>query len=141
MITSEPHDATWQPDSRVRQAFETVRTSIALFGVVGGIVLATLAAVTLLHGAVNAFMWVRAVVLLLIAPVLYRLAGRAARGARTSAVRIRVTTTVLPIAIVVVDLIPGVCPWWYAVMQMISAVPLVGVAVLVRRPPLSAAYD
>jgi hypothetical protein len=46
---------------------------------------------------------------------------------------LRVVTAVLPIAIVVVDLIPGVCPGWYAAMQAASAVPLVAVAVIARR--------
>lgn len=117
-------------DGGVRQSFDQMRKSVLLFGVVSAIVLATVAAVALTGGSVNTFMWVRAVILLLAAPLLHRLAVRAERK---SLERLRVVTTILPIAIVGVDLIPGVCPPWYTVMQAVSAVPLIAVAVITRR--------
>jgi hypothetical protein len=76
---------------------------------------------------------VRSGLLLLITPVLYRLVVGASQGRRRSFERLSAAALVLPVAIVVVDLIPGVCPVWYAAMQGASAVPLVGVAVMVRR--------
>jgi hypothetical protein len=120
-------------------AIDTVKKCTVIFGVASAIVLATVAAIALLHGSVSTFMWVRAGILLAATPVLYRLAVRASQGARKSFARLRVVTTVLPVAIVVVDLIPGVCPVWYAGMQAVSAVPLIGIAVVTRRRVVSAA--
>jgi hypothetical protein len=65
--------------------------------------------------------------------VFHRLAVRAGRNDQDAVQRLRTLTTTLPIAIVAVDLIPGVCPTWYAAMQAASAVPLVAIAVLARR--------
>lgn len=127
-------------DARVVDVFATVQKCIVIFGVVCAVVLATVAAVALAHGLVNTFMWIRAGILLLAAPLFYRWAVRASQGARKSVERLRTVTTILPIAIVVVDLIPGVCPVWYAGMQAVSAVPLVAVAVLTRRRVVQAAF-
>ncbi|RSM63201.1 hypothetical protein DMH03_14425 [Amycolatopsis sp. WAC 01376] len=123
-------------ESDVRQSFDQVRKCVLLFGVVSAIVLATVAAVALTGGSVNTFMGVRAVILLLAAPLLH---GLAAREERKSLERLRVVSTILPIAIVGVDLIPGVCPSWYTVMQAVSAVPLIAVAVITRRRVVRAA--
>jgi hypothetical protein len=46
----------------------------------------------------------------------------------------------MPIAIIGVDLIPGVCPAWYAVMQAICALPLIAIAILTRGRQLRAAF-
>lgn len=47
---------------------------------------------------------------------------------------------ILPIAIIGVDLIPGVCPAWYAAMQAIGALPLIAVAFLTRGRQLRSAF-
>jgi hypothetical protein len=127
-------------DARVVGFFGTVRKCIVIFGVASAVVLATVAATALAGGVVNTFMWVRAGVLLLAAPLSYRWAVRASRGAGQKVERLRTASTILPVAIVVVDLIPGVCPVWYAGMQAVSAVPLVAVAVLTRRRVVKAAF-
>jgi hypothetical protein len=54
--------------------------------------------------------------------------------------RLRLLTTVLPVAIVGVDLIPGVCPTWYAALQAVSALALVPIAFLTRLPEIRAAF-
>ncbi|MGA8118072.1 MAG: hypothetical protein WCA46_30940 [Actinocatenispora sp.] len=127
-----------QPDGTQR-AFDTARKCIVIFGVMSAIVVATVATTMLAHGSVNTFMWVRAGILLAVTPFLHRLAVRASRGMRKHLDRLRTISTVLPIAIVAVDLIPGVCPVWYAAMQGASAVPLVAIAVITRRRVLDAA--
>jgi hypothetical protein len=116
-----------------RTDFDTVKKCVTLFGIVGAITLGTVAVMAVIGQPATSFMWVRAAILLAAAPVLQRMAVRAARGERRAFARLRTLTVILPIAIVAVDLIPGVCPMWYAAMQGISALALVGAAVLLRR--------
>lgn len=134
--TSEPVAEPGKAD--VWEAFDTIKKCLVIFGVMSGIVLATDAAVALAHGPVSSFMWVRAGIMLLVAPVLYRLAARASHGAQKAFDRLRTVSLILPIAIIVVDLIPGVAPAWYAGMQGVSALAVLGVAVMMRRGALRA---
>jgi hypothetical protein len=127
-------------DSTTQEAFETVKKCVKLFGAVSGIVLATTAVVAILGNDVTAVMWIRGAVLLAMAPVILRLVAGAAQGSRSNFERVRILTTVLPVAIIVVDLIPGLCPGWYAAMQAIAALGLIGAAVITRRAPLSGAF-
>jgi len=123
------------------EAFETVKKGVKLFGAVSGIVLATTAISAALGGDVTAFMWIRGAIMLVMAPVILRLVASAAQGSRSSFERVRILTTVLPIAIIVVDLIPGLCPVWYAAMQAIGALGLLGAGIVTRRAPLSGAFS
>ncbi|MGK5551889.1 hypothetical protein ACSNOI_09775 [Actinomadura kijaniata] len=127
-------------DPRIRKSFDTARRCVTVYGVVCAVTLATVAALALGGGTTTTFMWVRAVILLAAAPVLHRMVTRAARGARRSFERVRAVAVILPIAIVGVDLVPGVCPAWYAAMQAVGALPLAGVAFLVNRPGPRAAF-
>lgn len=124
----------------VRKAFDTVRKCIVIFGVVGAIVVATLMVIAVTHGSVSTFMWVRAALLLAITPLFSRMVAHAAKRQRKAYERLRTVTLILPIAIIVVDVIPGVCPIWYAAMQAVSAVPLIAIAVITRRGALRAAF-
>ncbi|WP_329003431.1 hypothetical protein OHA18_09025 [Kribbella sp. NBC_00709] len=135
MTNSEVHPN----NAKVQELYETAKKCIGIYGVAGAIVLATLIVVAVLHGPVSTFMWVRAGLLLAVAPMLHRLAVRASQGSRPSLDRLRTVTTVLPIAIVVIDLIPGVCPGWYAALQGVSALALIAVAVITRRRALDGA--
>ncbi|WP_405058210.1 hypothetical protein OG474_36480 [Kribbella sp. NBC_01505] len=108
------------------EMFETVRKCLGLYGVASAVVLSVVIANAATQGSVSTFMWVRSVLLLAVTPLLYRLAARDPQ-------RLRTVATVLPIAIVVVDLIPGVCPVWFAALQAASALPLIAVAVMMRR--------
>jgi hypothetical protein len=121
-----------------QSALSVVRKLAVIYGVVSALVLATVAAVAIGHGSVSMFMWIRAGVLLLAAPMIYVWAARAAQGFLASLDRLRRLSLVLPIAIVVVDLIPGMCPIWYTAMQAVSAGALVAVAILTRRGSLRA---
>ncbi|MEV4475175.1 hypothetical protein [Nonomuraea sp. NPDC049504] len=105
---------------------------IYIYGVFSALTLVTVAVLTIIGDTASTFMWVRAVILLAVAPLLHRLLTRAEGGSRTSLERVRTITTIMPIAIVGVDLIPGLCPPWYATMQGLSAIPLVAVAFLTR---------
>ncbi|WP_433276127.1 hypothetical protein ACQPZA_33450 [Pseudonocardia xinjiangensis] len=141
-VPRDSDSAAWVPssDARVVDVFDTVKKCIVIFGVISAVVLATVATIALAGGFVNTFMWVRAGVLLLTAVLFYQWAVRGSRGAPKSVERLRIVSTILPIAVVVVDLIPGVCPVWYVGMQAVSAVPLVAIAVLIRRRVVKAAF-
>ncbi|MGW2370946.1 hypothetical protein [Kitasatospora sp. NPDC001683] len=121
-------------------AFSTVKKYVTLFGAVSAIVLGTVAVMAFTGHGTTAFLWIRAVILLAVAPVIHRMITRAANGSYRSFDRVRTLSTIAPIAIVGVDLIPGLCPAWYAVLQGLSALALVGVAVLTRRAPLTTAF-
>ncbi|MFD7666111.1 hypothetical protein [Streptomyces sp. NPDC059788] len=125
------------PDSK--RAFETVRKCVTLYGVLCALVLLAVAAVAISGHTVSTFMWVRAAVLLAIAPVLHRLTVRAAQGARRPFERVRALTAIMPVAIVGVDAIPGVCPLWYGVLQGLCSVPLIAAAFRTRGPALRTA--
>jgi hypothetical protein len=101
--------------------------------VVSSIALAAVAAVAVHGYPVTTFMWVRGALLPIVALVLYRLARAAGAGSERAGQRLRTATVVLPIAIIGVDLVPGVCPLWYAALQTVCMVPVVLAAVTLRR--------
>ncbi|MFI8869238.1 hypothetical protein ACIQ64_32220 [Streptomyces sp. NPDC094473] len=47
---------------------------------------------------------------------------------------------IMPTAIIGVDLIPGVCPPWYAVMQVVCMLPVIRVAFVIRGSALRDAF-
>ncbi|MFI6742492.1 hypothetical protein ACIBI9_57145 [Nonomuraea sp. NPDC050451] len=64
----------------------------------------------------------------------------AARGARWAYLRVRIISVVMPVAIVAVDMIPGICPVWFAMMQAVCALAIAGVAFVVNGSGLRAAF-
>ncbi|MFE5580483.1 hypothetical protein [Kitasatospora sp. NPDC056531] len=137
MATTEPANLD---NSRTQDAFTTARKCVTLFATVGVIVLATVAVMASLGHGTTPFMWIRGALFPAIALVLLRILARAAEGSYRAFDRVRTLTTVMPIAIIGVDLIPGLCPPWYAVLQGLSALALVPVAVLTRGAALSTAF-
>ncbi|MET9294893.1 hypothetical protein [Streptomyces sp. NPDC003077] len=124
----------------VRRAFATMKTLITVYGALGGVVLATVVVLALTGHPVTSFLWGRSAAVLASAAVVYWLTVRASRGARWAYVRVRVIAIVMPIAIVGIDLIPGICPPWFAVAQAICALPVVAIAFLVNGPGPRAAF-
>ncbi|MFE2376989.1 hypothetical protein [Streptomyces sp. NPDC059398] len=127
-------------DPRVQEAFNNAKKYIALYGVISLVCLGTVAGLAITGHDTSSFMWVRAAILLIVAPLLYRLATRSAQGDARNYDRLATVTVILPIAIVVVDLIPGLCPVWYAVIQGLSALALVGAAVIIRASTVSVLF-
>ncbi|WP_030233354.1 hypothetical protein [Streptomyces sp. NRRL S-350] len=115
-----------------QDGFTTVRKCIVLFGAVSAIVLGTVAVMASTGHEATSFMWFRGAVLLAVTPLLHRLATRAAEGSYRDFDRLRTSSTVMPVALIGVDLVPGLCPPWYAVLQGLSALALLAVAVLTR---------
>jgi cytochrome bd-type quinol oxidase subunit 2 len=101
--------------------------------------LVAVAAVAASGQPVNTFMWVRAILLPLVAVLLHRLVGASARGSARAFDRLRTLSVIMPIAIVGVDLIPGVCPPWYTAVQAACMLPVLRLALLARFSALRAA--
>jgi hypothetical protein len=89
---------------------------------------------------VNTFMWVRAVLLPVVAVLIYRMTVSGSRGSRRAFERVSVLALIISIAIIGIDLIPGVCPLWYAVTQIVCMLPVIRVAVTTRSSVLRSAF-
>jgi hypothetical protein len=103
------------------------------FAVLSSIGLAATAAMAVDGHTVNTFMWVRGALLPLVAILFYRLSNAAAGGSRKAHDRLRTLTVLMPVAIISVDLVPGVCPLWYAAVQTVCMVPVIAAAITLRR--------
>lgn len=121
-------------------SFTQAKRFVVLYGVLAAIVLAVVVARAATDHVVPGFLWGRSSAVLATAVLAYWLLTMAARGARWAYSRIRVIAVVMPIAIVGVDLIPGLCPGWFAAMQAVCALAIVPVAVLVNRPAVREAF-
>lgn len=120
-------------DTTASRALETAAKCAWIFGVWNTVVLAVLIASAISGGTPSVFMWVRAGILVAVSPVLVRLARTAGRGSMAALARLRLVACVLPVAVIVVDFIPGVAPLWYALLQGIGSLVLVPVAVIAWR--------
>ncbi|MEU6995247.1 hypothetical protein ABZ953_31895 [Streptomyces sp. NPDC046465] len=145
METREAPDARREaPDARrgapeaTRQAFGAAANSIRICAALSTVALLAVVAVAGSGHMVNTFMWVRAVLLPVVAVLMHRLTLAASRGSRRAFERVRTLAVVMPVAIIAVDLIPGVCPPWYAAAQVICMLPVIRVALLLRNPALRA---
>ncbi|MEV0151679.1 MULTISPECIES: hypothetical protein [unclassified Nonomuraea] len=127
-------------DARTQEALTTVKKCVMLFGAVSAIVLAVVAVMAFTGHEATSFMWIRGAILLAVTPLIYRMTVRASEGSYKAFDRVRTLSTIMPIAIIGVDLIPGLCPAWYAVLQGLSAPALIGVAFITRGSALSAAF-
>jgi cytochrome bd-type quinol oxidase subunit 2 len=126
--------------SRTQGAFDTAKSSIKVYGALSAAALLTVIVVSVSGHMVNTFIWVRAVLLPVVAVLTHRMTASASRGSRRSFERVRALAVIMPIAIIGVDLIPGVCPPWYAVTQVVCVLPLVRVAFVTRGSALRAAF-
>ncbi|WP_424888856.1 hypothetical protein [Streptomyces sp. XH2] len=133
-------DAALLNGPRTQGAFTTAKNSIKVYGALGTAALVAVIVVAGTGHAVNTFMWVRAVLLPVVAVLIHRMAVSAARGSRRAFERLSGLAVIMPVAIIGVDLIPGVCPPWYAVMQVVCMLPVIGVAFLTRGSALRAAF-
>ncbi|MGW1839735.1 hypothetical protein [Streptomyces sp. NPDC002067] len=125
---------------RAQGAFGTAKSSVKVYGLLSAAALLAVVAVSISGHTVNTFMWVRAVLLPVVAVLIHRMTGSASRGSRRAFERVRALAVIMPIAIIGVDLIPGVCPPWYAVMQTVCMLPVIRVAFLTRGSALRAAF-
>jgi hypothetical protein len=119
--------------SGLRAVLPAVRVLLACYL---GLALLGLGAAFLLRDhpqLVNAAVWVRGWIVLASAAVLYLLAELAARGRRSMLIRLRIASIAVPLAIVVIIVLPDPFPVWMKVQQGLCALAVAGVAVLVNR--------
>ncbi|MFF4623798.1 hypothetical protein [Nonomuraea jabiensis] len=122
------------------ESFGKVKILVAAYGALSAAVLATVAALAITDQTVTSFMWGRSAGVLASAAVTYWLTVLAARGARWAYLRVRVISIVMPVAIVAVDMIPGICPLWFAMMQAVCALAVAAAAFVVNGSGLRAAF-
>lgn len=137
--TKNAETPTMQTDQpRSRAAFNKMRVFIGIYGALSILVLlanVVLAAIGR-EDEVSTFMWARSSIIVASAPFFYWLTINASRGAQAAYRRVRIISIILPIAVVVVDLIPGVSPPWFTICQSVCALPLAAVAFIVNTPHL-----
>ncbi|MEU5241516.1 hypothetical protein ACH4UR_20020 [Streptomyces lydicus] len=123
-----------------RRTFRKVKILAAAYAALSAAVLLTVAVLASTGHTVTSFMWGRSGGILASAAVVCWMTVLASRGARWAYLRVRVLSVVMPIAIVTVDLIPGVCPLWFALAQATCALPLAAAAFLSNGAELRATF-
>lgn len=123
-----------------REAFATVKKSVAAYGAFGVAVLVVVVVLSVRGREVTSFMWGRAGGMFGSAVVTYWLTVLASRGARWAYVRVRLICVIVPVAIVATDSIPGALPPWFVAMQVAGALALAPAAFVVNRSRLRAAF-
>ncbi|MEU5833800.1 hypothetical protein ABZ820_08935 [Streptomyces diacarni] len=142
-METTPHtaaDAALLDTPRAQRAFDTVKSGIKVYGALSAVAVLAVIAVAISGHTVNTFMWVRAVLLPVVAVLIHRMAVSASRGSRRAFERVRALAVIMPIAIIGVDLLPGVCPPWYSLMQVVCMLPVIRVAFTTRGSALRAAF-
>ncbi|MEU5993146.1 hypothetical protein ABZ806_29610 [Spirillospora sp. NPDC047418] len=114
-------------------SFATVKRAIKVYAALSAAALVVVIVASSTGHTVNTFMWVRAVVLPVVAVPIYWTAVLASRGSQRAFERLRAVAIVLPVAIIGVDLIPGICPPWYTAMQVVCVLPVLRTALTLRR--------
>ncbi|GES28569.1 hypothetical protein AB0G60_20800 [Streptomyces angustmyceticus] len=127
-------------DPGTQRAFGRAKFLVAAYGALSSAVLAAVAVRALTGHPVTSFLWGRSAGVLASAAVTYWLTVLAARGARWAFLRVRLVSVVMPVAIVGVDLIPGVCPAWFVLAQATCALAVGAAACVVHGPLLRAAF-
>ena len=111
----------------------------ALFGAVLVLSLATLGVAAVVGS--DAPVWVRGTIVAVIAVVLLLLARRAAAGSRGAYRRMLIMSTVAPIAVAVIVVLPhDGFPAWMKIEQSVVGLLLLGAAVLAGRRDVRQAY-
>ncbi|BDM73387.1 hypothetical protein HEK616_68740 [Streptomyces nigrescens] len=131
--TSSP--ATLPSVSGQPRALAALRRATLLVGGYLGLSVLTLAAVVALRddaAVVNDAVWVRTVIVVASAVVMFVSARRAARGSRPAYRRVRILSGVMLVAIAVIIAIPGSFPLWLKVEQGVCGIALLGVALIVN---------
>ncbi|SHG86229.1 hypothetical protein [Streptoalloteichus hindustanus] len=140
METANSTAAAHVNHSHIQQAFDRAKKFIGVYGVFSALVLVLVILFSVMGRDVTSFMWGRAGGVLASALISYWLAGRAARGARSAYLRVRIISVVAPIAIIAIDSIPGALPPWFAVMQIGGAIALLPATFIINRPDIRAAF-
>ncbi|MFF1379312.1 hypothetical protein [Streptomyces sp. NPDC058308] len=135
-----PPAAAHHDHPHTRRAFGTAKRGTKVYGALSTLALLAVIAASSSGHMVNTFMWVRAVLLPVVAVLIHRMIVSASRGSRRAFERVSALAVIMPIAIIGADLIPGVCPPWYAVVQVVCMLPVIHVAFVIRGSAPGAAF-
>ncbi|MGW2254239.1 hypothetical protein ACWCXH_29210 [Kitasatospora sp. NPDC001660] len=114
------------------RAFRTIRR---LLGAYLGISLVTMAAIVALAGhpdLVNVAVWIRGSAVAASSVITLVLAVKAARGSTGAFRRLRIISTAMLVAVVVIVAMPGTFPFWMKIEQTLCGALLLGVAVILN---------
>jgi hypothetical protein len=89
---------------------------------------------------VNTDVWVHSGVLMVTSSLMYLAATLAARGSRSAFLRLRVASILVPLAIVVLIVLPDPFPVWMKVQNGLCALTVAGVALLANRSAVRAQF-
>lgn len=140
MVRMIDKPVTGLQEANSRKALRLVRA--LLVGYLAVSVL-TLAVVVLLRddaSVVNPAVWIRGTIVAASSVLTLAFAAATARGSRGAYRRLRVITTVMPVAIVVIIALPGTFPLWMKVEQAVCGVLLLGVVAIVNGRNMRAAF-
>ncbi|MFI6798284.1 hypothetical protein [Streptosporangium canum] len=70
----------------------------------------------------------------------YWLTVLAARGKRWAYLRVRIISIIVPVALIAMDMIPGILPAWFVVIQVAGALVIAAAAFIVNGSRLRAAF-
>ncbi len=116
-----------------------MRNVVTLVGGYVAISLLTLAAVIVMRGdasMVNSAVWIRCSLVAASSLLTLRFAVGAAAGNPQMLRRLRIVTTVMLVAIVVIIALPGTFPVWLKVEQGVCGLLLLAVVMMVYRQPV-----
>lgn len=121
--------------SRIVKSLVAGYFALGLAGLLVGLVL------TEQHHAVNSAVWIRSGAMLFSAGLLYRFLVLAEQGKRSSLLRVRIVSVLIPLVVVGLVVMPDGFPVWMKVQQVLAGLSVAGIAVLVNwpRPKLVAA--
>lgn len=108
-----------------------------------GISALAVAAIVLMrhHSAeVNSAVWTHGILVAASALVAFGLTVRAARGSRSAYRRLRISSTVIVVAIAVIIALPGSFPLWMKAEQGVAGLFMIGIAVLVNGSQLRSLF-
>jgi hypothetical protein len=117
-----------RPNRSATQA--ALRVARLLVGTYLALSVATLAAIILLRNdasIVNQAVWIRGTIVAATSVLMFGFATAAARGSVGAYRRLRLTSTVVVVAIIVIIALPGTFPTWLKVEQAVCGLVLIGV--------------
>ncbi|MEW9531274.1 hypothetical protein [Microbispora sp. NPDC049125] len=126
------------PDTQ--RAFGKVRTLTVAYGAIGAAVLVTVVVLASTGHTMTGFVWSRAAGLFASAAVTYWMTALASKGRRWAYLRLRIISIAVPVALIAMDMIPGILPVWFVVMQAGAALVIAAAAFVVNGSRLRAAF-
>lgn len=123
-----------------------VPTLRPVVGLIGAHLLLSLAAIAvLIADAANLSVatqdaWVHGVIVAATAILLLTFAVRALSGKRSAYVRLRISSAILLVALIIIAVLPGAFPVWMRVMEAVSAVCLAVAVVIINTGDTRAAF-